>query len=407
MHGHPAISRLQLLARLAAGDGTSLDAVLGDVVRTLGLSEAGLRWPIPGSLQINLATNKPPAEEGPRFGADVTARVAGSATVEEAFIDPNDPGRLFVPIVMPGRRTGMLWAVRTEPLNDEEVHTLIVIVHNLIRHPAFVDRIGPGTDTARINQRLQDASLVAGKIAHDFDNIFTGVVGFAEMVTSMLEPGSLPQQYVGEIASAGNRGIAFTQQLHQMSRSGVARPMPTALAGVLTREEIRLKKAAAGNVRLQFASPSDLPPVGIDATALQQLLSIVLDNAVEASPAGGAVRVSAALNELSPEEAAEYFGGATAGTYIVVRIADEGAGVKDEHRRKLFVEPFFTTKVRHRGLGLSVAYRILSAHRGGIRYEAGPGRGSTFHLVLPLASARAPEAGSTTENSRTPGGKAS
>jgi len=405
---HTAISRYQLLARLTSGEGASLDAVLHDLAQTFGMSEVGLRWPVPGPAQVNLATNKAAGDDGSRWGADVTARIASAGKRDEAFFDPNDPGRLFVPLVMAGRRTGVLWTARAEPLCDEEVHALIAVAAAVIRHPAFVDKIGPGADTVRINQRLHDASLVAGKIAHDFDNIFTGVVGFAEMVQSMLEAGSLPHQYIGEITSAGNRGIAFTQQLHQLARSGAARPMPTALSGVLTREEIRLKKAATAQVRLQFAAANDLPAVSMDPAALQQLIGIVLDNAVEASPAGGAVRVSAALNELSPEEAVEYFGAVAAGPYVVVRIADEGPGVKDEHRRKLFVEPFFTTKVRHRGLGLAVAYRILAAHRGGIRYEAGPGRGSTFHLVLPLASAHAPEAGTAPFDSlRTPGGNAS
>jgi signal transduction histidine kinase len=239
---------------------------------------------------------------------------------------------------------------------------------------------------------LHDASTVAGRIAHDFDNIFTGVVGFAEMVQSMLEPGSLQHQYVSEIVSAANRGIAFTAQLHQMSRSGAARMSVTTVSSVLGREEARLRKNANLDVKLQFASPNDLPPVAMDASALQQVLGNLLDNAVEASPPSGAVRVCAALIELSDEQAREYLGAASAGPFVELRIVDEGPGVRDDHRKKLFVEPFFTTKVRHRGLGLPVALRVLSAHRGGVRYEA-QARGSAFHVVLPLAAARAPELG--------------
>jgi signal transduction histidine kinase len=261
-----------------------------------------------------------------------------------------------------------------------------------VRQPAFVDLIGASRERLRISQRLHDASMVAGKIAHDFDNIFTGVVGFAEMVHSMLEPGSLQHQYVSEIVAAANRGIAFTAQLHQMSRSGAARMSSTSVSGVLGREEARLRKNANLDVKLQFASPNDLPPVAMDASALQQVLGNLLDNAVEASPPAGAVRVSASLIELSDEQAREFLGSASAGPFVELRIVDEGPGVREDHRKKLFVEPFFTTKVRHRGLGLPVALRVLTAHRGGVRYDA-PARGSAFHVVLPLAAARAPELG--------------
>jgi signal transduction histidine kinase len=178
-----------------------------------------------------------------------------------------------------------------------------------------------------------------------------------------------------------------------MSRCGSARPTPTAVSSVLGREEARLKKIANLNVKLQFASPSDLPPVAMDGGALQQVLGNILDNAVEASPAGGAIRVSAALIELSELEAREYLGAASAGPYVELRIADEGPGIRDDQRKRLFVEPFFTTKIRHRGLGLPVSLRVLIAHRGGVRIEV-PSRGSVFHVALPLAAARVPDRGS-------------
>ncbi len=140
---------------------------------------------------------------------------------------------------------------------------------------------------------------------------------------------------------------------------------------------------------------------------MQQSLGAILDNAVEATPAGGTVRVDASLIELSEMEARDYVGAVAAGPFVEIRVSDEGPGVREEHRKKLFVEPFFTTKVRHRGLGLPIALRIVSAHRGGVRYAASPARGSQFYVVVPLAAARVPETGSLPVNSTsTPGGNA-
>ncbi|HEY1188976.1 MAG TPA: ATP-binding protein, partial [Gemmata sp.] len=69
-----------------------------------------------------------------------------------------------------------------------------------------------------------------------------------------------------------------------------------------------------------------------------------------------------------------------------------GPGIKPEVRKRLFVEPFFTTKVRHRGLGLAIAYRVLCSHRGGIQIDPvpSPGTGTQVRVVLPLAAARPP-----------------
>lgn len=403
------VARYQLLSRLLAGrTGEKLEQLLAETAGTFGVEQTGLRWPIQGSPQINCVAGWPAADESGKWDLDAIGRLADAPNSADAFLDPRDSKRLLIPLLVDGRRNGVFWVTRGEGFGEDDWHALVAVAQCFARHPAFLERIGFVSDPSRVAQRMQDAAAVAGRIAHDFDNIFTGVVGFAEMVQSLLTPGTLPHQYVGEVMSAGNRGIQFTQQLHNLSRSGIARSMPTGVSNVLAREEVRLKKLPNQNVRLQFASPSDLPAVAMDGGALQMLLGSILDNAVEASPANSAVRVSAALIELSDAEAHEFLGAASAGPYIEMRISDEGPGVTDENRKRLFVEPFFTTKVRHRGLGLPVAYRILHAHRGGARYEFIPGRGSVVHMVLPLASARSVDSGAAPiETKRFPGGNAS
>jgi signal transduction histidine kinase len=335
-----------------------------------------------------------------KWGADVTGRLASARTTRDVAGDSQDANRLLVPLLIDGRRNGVFWALANDGLDEEDRQALIVVGQCLSRHPALVERLGLPNDQARIAQRLQDAAVVAAKIAHDFDNIFTGVVGFAEIALSMVEPGSLPHQYIKEINSAGNRGTQFTQQLHALSRSGASRPMPTTVSSVLAREETRIRKTVQA-LRFQFVVPTDLPAVALDAGALQSIMATLLENAVEASPPSGLVRVTASLVELSDAESREFLGAATAGPFVEICVGDEGPGIRDDHRQRMFVEPFFTTKVRHRGLGLPVVYRILHAHRGGIRFDTAPGRGTVFQMVLPLAGARNSERGAgQLENTR-------
>ena len=117
-----------------------------------------------------------------------------------------------------------------------------------------------------------------------------------------------------------------------------------------------------------------------------------MENAVEACPQGGIVRVSARSVELSESDARSYLGKAGVGAHLQVTVSDTGTGIKPETHRRLFAEPFVTTKVRHRGLGLAIAYRVLCAHRGGIQIESvpGPGTGTHVRVLLPLAVARPP-----------------
>ena len=94
----------------------------------------------------------------------------------------------------------------------------------------------------------------------------------------------------------------------------------------------------------------------------------------------GALAGARSLNEFVADTWGE------AGPHVLVTVSDTGAGIKPEVRRRLFAEPFFTTKVRHRGLGLAVAFRILSAHRGGVQLDPAPppGPGTVARVVLPL-----------------------
>jgi signal transduction histidine kinase len=403
-----SLARYQLFSRLlTAPSGEKIERLLKSIVEVFDLAEAGLCWPVIGKPQLLGSSGDINPNSIPKWDPDALIRLAGAKSSEEYLPDPDYQNRLLIPIIIESRRNGVFWATTSHCVPTEDSDALVVVAQCLAKNSAVLERIGACHDQMRVVHRLQDAASIGGKIAHDFDNIFTGVVGFAEMVQSLLQPGSLPHQYVAEIASAGNRGILFTQQLHQLSRSGLARPLPTAVASILAREETRVRKATS-NVRFQFPAPNDLPAVAMDAGALQIILGHLLDNAVEASPANGLVRVTASLIELSDVEAREFLGASTAGPFVEICVGDEGPGIRDEHRKKLFVEPFFTTKVRHRGLGLPVVYRILHAHRGGIRFDSAPGRGSVFQMVLPLAAARSSEqAVAPLETKRLPGGNAS
>jgi signal transduction histidine kinase len=120
------------------------------------------------------------------------------------------------------------------------------------------------------------------------------------------------------------------------------------------------------------------------------VLGHLLENATEATPPGGRVVVSARLVELTPADSRGYLGQVGPGPHVEVAVQDSGPGIRPEVRAKLFVEPFHTTKVRHRGLGLAIVYRTLYAHRGGVRLDPAPPpeTGTVARVVIPPAAAR-------------------
>ena len=208
---------------------------------------------------------------------------------------------------------------------------------------------------------------------------------------------------------SGQRGIQFTQQLHQLSRSGQVKPNPAAVSAAVAKEEARLKTAVGPNLRFERDLPPSLPAVALEGGPLQVVLGHLLENAVEACPQGGVIRVSGRTVELSDADARTYLGKPAGGAHLLLAVTDSGVGIKPEARRRLFVEPFFTTKVRHRGLGLAIAYRIVCAHRGGIQIDTvpPPGTGTQVRVVLPLATPRPPATAGAPAGHPAPGGTVS
>jgi signal transduction histidine kinase len=393
-------------------DPLALDSLLAGWARACGWRACGLVLPIDGAPPVvrtapagaaaGAAGDGPPVEV-----PDALRRIrGGEGTV--LYSAAGTSGRVFAGVQPAGRAMGLVWAERPagQPWSDADREYLVLTGKALERSPAVAAAVGPVLDPDRLGQRLGDAAVIAGRMAHDFDNILTGIIGFSDLTTPMLPPGSQAANFVAEIGKVGQRGIQFTQQLHQLSRSGQVKPNPAAVSAAVAKEEARLKPQMGPNLRFERDLPPSLPAVALEGGPLQVVLGHLLENAVEACPHGGVIRVAGRTAELSDADARTYLGKPAGGPHLLLAITDSGVGIKPEARRRLFVEPFFTTKVRHRGLGLAIAYRILCAHRGGIQIDTVPlpGTGTQVRVVLPLAAARPPAAAGAPAGHPAPGG---
>ncbi len=375
-------------------DSNTWNKLLCEWVSASGWRTAGIVWPTETQPTLAQVVRPGGVETLPTLQAElpdvVKALRGGSGTVIWQL--PNSSGRLYTQFQPAGRPTGIVWAERTlaEPWTEADRNYLTLSVRMIERSSALATKIGPIVDAERLLQRLGDASIIAGRMAHDFGNILTGIIGFADLSVPLV--GSVPTaaKYISEISKIGQRGIQFTQQLHQLHGSGQAKPQPSSVATVFAKEESRLRSQNPNGVQIFSTIPSQLNPVGIDAAPLGIVLGHVLENAMDASPPSGRVIVSAKAIDLSAADAKTFQGNVSAGSYIEVQIQDFGPGIKPDVRTKLFAEPFFTTKVRHRGLGLAIVYRALVAHGGGIRIEGAtpPETGTLARILLPYPISR-------------------
>ena len=378
-------------------DPAAFDGLLVGWGRACGWRACGVVWPgdqspaLVRTVQGGVFADASAPVEVP----DAVRRIRGGETTVQYSV-ANSTGRVFAALQPSGRALGLLWAERHagQPWTENEKAYLVLAARTIERSPALTAHLGPVLEPEKLFRRLGDAALIAGRMAHDFDNILTGIIGFSDLALPMQQPGSQAANFIGEIGKVGQRGIQFTQQLHQLSRSGHAKTNPASVAAAVAKEETRLRMAAGPNVRIEKDLSAGLPAVAMDAGPLQMVLGHLIENAVEACTQGGLVRVSARAVELSEADSRGYLGLAGVGPHLLVSVMDTGMGIKPEMRNRLFAEPFFTTKVRHRGLGLAIAYRALCVHRGGIQIEPvpAPGTGTQVRVVLPLAAARSPAA---------------
>jgi len=360
----------------------------------MGWKQAGVIWPAAGSPTLaeivradgTIDPIAPPAELASVLGS----LNSGSSTV--VWQTPGTSGRLYATFQPPGLALGAVWVEKagSDTWTQPERQYLLLALRMMERSTHLSAKTGYQLDSYKLSQRLNDASIIAARMAHDFDNILTGMIGFADLTLPLVPANSQPAKYVAQIGDVGKRGVSFTQQLHQLSRAGQAKPLPGSIAVALSKEELRLRPAMPAGLTLHTHIPAGLGAVGLDNAPLGIVLGHLLENAVEACGPGGQIQVNARTLDLDDATAKLYLGAAKAGPYIELTIRDDGLGVKPEQRAKLFAEPFFTTKVRHRGLGLAIVFRTLLVHGGGIRLEhqQSPERGTVARIVIPPATVR-------------------
>jgi signal transduction histidine kinase/CheY-like chemotaxis protein len=270
-------------------------------------------------------------------------------------------------------------------LHEPSVQALVINFRDI------TERKHAQAEREQLEQRLRQAEkmeavgrLAAG-IAHDFNNVLAGVFAYGEMLFDETPEHSPLKRYAKNVLTASTRGRALVEQILAYSRSQLGRRAPIDIGPVVAETLELLRGSLPAAIRLEASAPqSPLVVIG-DATQLHQVVMNLCSNAIQATSAGGTLRVALEAVEL-PTERALSNGTLRPGHYVRLTVEDSGSGMDAATLARIF-EPFFTTKEigRGTGLGLSLVYAIVGDAGGAIDVHSILEQGSTFAIYLPRA----------------------
>ncbi len=231
-------------------------------------------------------------------------------------------------------------------------------------------------------QKMEAIGLLAGGVAHDFNNMLSVILGYAELVLLNVDLGQSLRANIEEIIKAANRSADITRQLLAFARKQTIIPVVLDLNRAVESMLRMLKRLIGEDIDLAWLPTADLYQVKMDPVQVDQILANLCVNARDAIADVGKVTIETG-NAVFDETYCADHPGFIAGEYALLAVSDDGCGMDKETIGQIF-EPFFTSKdiSKGTGLGLSMVYGIVKQNNGFINVYSEPGLGTTFRIYL-------------------------
>jgi len=233
-------------------------------------------------------------------------------------------------------------------------------------------------------QKMEVIGTLASGIAHDFNNILSIIMGYIELSLDSRTNPTVIRQNLKQVLNASHRAKDLVQQILTFSRRGEKEKGPVKISS-LVKEVIKLMRASLPSTIEIHQDISKTEYVALaDPTQLHQVLMNLCTNAAQAMmEEGGMLKIE--LSDLNRDMEAIYEEPLPPSPYLRLTVSDTGCGMTPEIQEQIY-EPFFTTKKSGEGtgMGLAVVKGIVKNHDGEISVESEPGKGTSFHLFLPL-----------------------
>ena len=238
------------------------------------------------------------------------------------------------------------------------------------------------------SQKMETIGILAGGVAHDLNNILSGIVSYPELLLLNLPEDSTLRKPLLTIKSSGEKAAAVVQDLLTMARRGVSITEIVNLNSIISEQlespECEKLKSFHPNVDIKANLEKDLLNIKGSTAHLSKTVFNLISNAAEAMPDGGKIFIS--TENLYIDRPIKGYDQVDEGDYVVVTVSDSGIGISEEDIERIF-EPFYTKKVMGRsgtGLGMAVVWGTVKDHKGYIDVESTEGKGTTFTLYFPV-----------------------
>lgn len=240
-------------------------------------------------------------------------------------------------------------------------------------------------------EKFEALGKLAGGVAHDFNNVITAIMGWAELGGHDAPPGSPSAQSFRQIEHQASRAAGLTRQLLAYARRRVLEPSTIDLNHLVGEATDFLQQLVGGQTHMTLLLAADLWPASADAGQIERVLANLCVNARDAMPDGGELIIET-RNLLLREDDPRLPSDSPPGRYVVLSVSDSGIGMEAAMIEHIF-DPFFTTKEvgKGTGLGLATVLGIVKQHGGFIEVKSQPNHGAQFQVFLPATNEK-PEA---------------
>jgi len=277
-------------------------------------------------------------------------------------------------------RLGGYFLVDVYPFHDtnDRIAGCVHIAHNITARIKLEKQL-------RQAQKMESIGSLAGGVAHDFNNILSPIIVHSEMAMMDLPSESPLQQNIREIYKAGERARDLVKQILTFARRQENERVTLKTSQIL-KESIKLLRSTIPTIiDIQYEIDSEQDIVFADPTQLNQIIMNLCTNAAHAMEEKGGVLKINLTNENLDSESANEFQDLAPGHYIKLSVRDTGQGIEPQFMAKIF-EPYFTTKAvgKGTGMGLALVHGIVKSHGGTVTVQSKAGKGTTFHVYLPL-----------------------
>src|SRR5882672_530216 len=295
---------------------------------------------------------------------------------------PEDRKQMDAPGRVKGRRkSGEEFPVEASVskfLQDEGCH-YICVVRDITSRISLEKRLVQ-------SQKLEAVGQLTGGIAHDFNNLLLVIIGNLDLLKDTTPAGSPELDLIDSSLTAALTGSELSSGLLAFSRQYAFKPETIDIKAVISDQIRLLKRAMGGKVTLQETATDNSCTVMVDVAQLRCALTNLAVNARDAMPDGGEITIRTYNTRLTEQDLANE-DKVKPGDYVVMEVADSGAGISPENLNRIF-EPFFTTKDvgKGTGLGLSMVYGFVTEMKGTIKVASEVGKGTSFSLYFPAAA---------------------